>query len=64
MSNDHTQVAADDLRQSAYALYRRSDNVVLGRDGTGIDRVAELRTLADGLIRQADELDPPATEED
>lgn len=57
------QDVAEDLRERAYALHRRSDNVPLHRDGTGIDKVAALRTEADELIRRADVLDPPARQE-
>lgn len=48
---------ADELRKRANMLYRRSDNVPLSRDGSGVDRVAELRTEADALMAHADKMD-------
>lgn len=49
-------LVADELRRFAAGLYRRSDNVPLGRDGGGIERVGCLRDLADQMIARADEL--------
>lgn len=61
--NDAASSAA--LREQAYALYRRSDNIPLGGDGDAlaaqIDRVAELRNRADALIKIADDLDGQTT---
>jgi hypothetical protein len=55
----HLAEQADALRQRAYALYRRSDHVLLvPGDRVAIDRVAALREEGDALIAQADRLDP------
>lgn len=53
-------VIASELRRRASDLYRRSDNVALGRDGSGVDRVGQLREQADDLIARAERLDVQA----
>jgi hypothetical protein len=51
---------ADQLRSTASGLYRHSDNIPLGRDGSGTDRVAELREVADELVELAGRLEQAA----
>jgi hypothetical protein len=42
------------LRETAADLYRRADNIPLGRDGSGLDRMGELRDVADALTALAE----------
>lgn len=54
-------IVAAELRRLAADLYRRSDNVPLGRSsGTvnhGVERVGDLREAAERLLARAHELD-------
>lgn len=54
---DFNAQPAHKLREVAADLYRRSDNIPLGRGGTGIDRVGALRDLADALTARAETLE-------
>lgn len=46
------------LRSLAAEYWRRSDNVPLGRGGSGLNRCAELREVAASIDALADKLDP------
>jgi len=57
------EVTANQLRVMANDLYRRSDNVPLSTDDGSINRVGELREVADKLSALASELNGGAAPE-